>query len=511
MIRPVLESSGFYDVLSTRRLYSNYRRTTHEGKGMVMAVARSSTIADALLDHEVVDELRTNLRGHLLLPDEEGYDEARTIWNEMIDRRPALTVQPAGVADVISAVNFAREHELLLAIKGGGHNVAGNAICDDGLLIDLSTMNGVTVDPQAQTAYVEGGALWRDFDHETAAFGLTTTGGVNSTTGVAGLTLGGGIGWFNAKYGLACDNVLAFDLVLADGSFVRASSGQHPDLYWALRGGGGNFGVVTGFLFQLHPFDGQVTAGPLMYPIERAKEISYAYRDFGSRISTDVVDYLAFMTEPESGEQVVVIVACHVGSEEAAARELASLKAIPSPFVDAIGRMEYVAWQQAFDADFPHGLHRYWKSHMVKEFSDELLDTLAEWASTLPSNRAAIVIEHYHGKYGEPGKRDTAFWHRDTHYQIAIIDQWTDPANAERGIQWVRGLYDALTPYSTNAPYLNFNLFDEAEMVDRVQASFGENYPRLVRIKNKYDPTNFFRVNNNIPPKDRVTIEKEVG
>ncbi|MGH9174421.1 MAG: FAD-binding oxidoreductase, partial [Vicinamibacterales bacterium] len=278
-----------------------------------LAEARSVT-----LDDEAREGFRGCLRGRLLLPGEEGYDAARAIWNGMIDKRPALIVQPAGVADVISAVTFARDRDLLLAIKSGGHNVAGNGLCDDGLLLDMSSMRAVHVDPRAQTAYVEGGALWGDFDHETAAFKLTATGGVVSTTGVAGLTLGGGIGWLNPKFGASCDNVLAYDIVLANGNYVRASAGEHPDLFWALKGGGGNFGVVTGFLFQLHPFNHEVLAGGRFYPMEKARDLLDFYREVTVASSRDVVVYAALFLNPTTGENASVIAFCHSGDSETA-------------------------------------------------------------------------------------------------------------------------------------------------------------------------------------------------
>ena len=452
------------------------------------------------LDSEAIDVLRTSLRGALLLPGEAGYDEARTIWNGMHDKHPALIVQPAGVADVIAAVNFAREHDLLLAIKGGGHNVAGNALCDDGLLLDMASMRGVKVDPTARTAYVEGGAQWGDFDHETAAFNLAATGGVVSTTGVAGLTLGGGIGWLSPKFGAACDNVLAYDVVLADGSYVRASAEENSDLYWALKGGGGNFGVVTGFRFQLHPFNHQVLAGGRFYPIEKARELLGFYRDVTVKSSRDVIVYSALWINPATGENASAIAFCHSGDPEAAEAEMAPVRTYGIADLDIIAPMPYTTWQQAFDPLLPHGRNYYWKALLFTELTDEILDIIAEYGAKKPNPISYAIIEQFGGAYGDVGKTATAFWHRDIRHQLVIGAAWDDPAEQEACVQWMRDLHDTLAPHAATGRNLNFTVVEDEERASRVEASYGENYGRLVRLKNKYDPTNFFRVNNNIKP-----------
>jgi FAD/FMN-containing dehydrogenase len=464
-----------------------------------MVVLQLKQRADAI-DADVVEQLRAGLRGTLIMPDEVGYDAARTIWNGMIDKRPGLVVQPAGVADVIRAVNFARDNDLLLAIKSGGHNVAGNALCDDGVLLDMSSMRAVHVDPRTQTAYVEGGAQWGDFDHETAAFNLTATGGIVSTTGVAGLTLGGGIGWLNARYGASCDNVLAYDIVLADGSYVRASADEHPDLFWALKGGGGNFGVVTGFLFQLHPFDHQVLAGARFYPIEKSREVLEFYRNLTSATSDNVVVYSAIWINPATGEHASALAFCHSGGLDEAEREMATARVFGEADLDIIAPMPYTAWQQAFNPLVPHGRHYYWKALLFSSLSDAALDVIAQQGAIKPNPISYAVVEQFGGDYGRHAKDETAFWHRDARYQVVIGGAWDDPAEQERCITWARGFHDALAPHAAAGRNLNFTVVDQDERTPRIRAASGGNYDRLAQIKRTYDPGNLFRVNNNIAP-----------
>ncbi len=452
------------------------------------------------LSSDAIEGLRTSLRGALIMPGEEGYAAACTIWNGMIDKRPGLVVQPAGVADVISAVNFARDNNLLLSIKSGGHNVAGNALCDDGLLLDMSSMRAVHVDPRTQTAYVEGGAQWGDFDHETAAFHLTSTGGIVSTTGVAGLTLGGGIGWLNAKYGAACDNVLAYDIVLADGNYVRVSADEHPDLFWALKGGGGNFGVVTGFLFQLHPFDHQVLAGARFYPIEQGRDVLEMYRTVTSATSDNVIVYAALWINPATGTHASALAFCHSGDLDEAEREMATVRMFGEADLDIISPMPYTAWQQAFNPLVPHGRQYYWKALLFSQLDDAMLDLAAEMGKIKPNPTSYMVFEQFAGQYGRTGKSETAFWHRDARYQIVIGGAWDDPAEQDACIAWARKVHDTLAPYALTGRNLNFTVVDQDEISPRIRAASGDNWERLVRVKTTYDPTNLFRVNNNIPP-----------
>ncbi len=452
------------------------------------------------LNSEDLDSFRSTLLGTLLLPADEGYEDSLVIWNGMIDRRPAVVVRPAGVADVMAAVTFARDHDLLLAIKGGGHNVAGNALCDGGLVIDMSSMRAVRIDPRARTAYVEGGAQWGDFDHEAAAFNLVTTGGIISTTGVAGLTLGGGYGWLNAKFGAACDNVLAFDIVLANGTFVRASAEEHADLYWALKGGGGNFGVVTGFLFQLHPFSGQVLAGARFYPLEQGRDALEFYRNLTPSTSEHVIVYCALWINPATGTPASAIVFCHSGDPEEAEREMAPVRMFGDAELDIIAPMPYTAWQQAFNPLLPHGRSYYWKSLQFTELSDELLDTVARVALDKPTVNSFAIMEQLGAAYRSKGKRETAFWHRDARYQLVISGSWDDPTQQEACIAWARRMHDVASPFAMTNRNLNFTIVDENERTARVRAASGDNYDRLVQIKTKYDPGNVFRVNNNIRP-----------
>jgi hypothetical protein len=451
--------------------------------------------------HRIAESLREQVRGDVFSPGEPGYDESRTIWNGMHDKRPALAIRPSGVADVILAVNVARENGMRLSIKGGGHNVAGNAVVDDGLLLDLSRMRGVHINPESHTAYVEGGALWGDFDHEAAQFKLAATGGIISTTGVAGLTLGGGIGWLNPKFGAACDNVLAYDLVLADGRFVRASTEEHPDLFWALKGGSGNFGVATGFLFRLHPFDHQVLAGARFYPISQTRDLLEFYRDFTRSSSRDVVSYCVVFMNPATGEYACAMPFCHSGSPESAEREMEPVRTWSEAALDIISPMPYTAWQQAFDPFFPHGRGYYWKSLLFTELTDAVLDIVAEVGPRKPNAISSMVIEQFGGAYGEVDKTATAFWHRDIRHQSVIIGAWDDPADKEPCISWARELYTALMPHAANSN-LNFTVLDDDEKSQRIRSSYGDNWDRLVQVKMQYDPTNFFRVNNNIPPRE---------
>jgi hypothetical protein len=481
-------------MLSSRNII-DHRRT--QRRTLVAIVQTTRPVA---LDSETIEQFRSTLRGQLLLPNDDGYEAARTIWNAMIDKLPALIVQPAGVADVISAVNFARDHDLLLAIKSGGHNVAGNALCDGGLVLDMSTMRAVRVDPQTRTAYVEGGAQWGDLDHEAAAFNLVTTGGIVSTTGIAGLTLGGGIGWLNAKFGAACDNVLAYDIVLANGSYVRASADDHQDLFWALKGGGGNFGVVTGFLFQMHPFDGQVLAGARFYPLEKAREVLEFYRRFTRNTSNDVISYCANWINPATGTYAAAIAFCHSGGLEAAEREMAPVRAFGDAELDIISPMPYTAWQQAFNPLNPHGRNYYWKALLFTELTDDVLNIVAEHGALRPTVTSFAVFEQFGGAYSQPGKTEMAFWHRDARYQLVISGSWDAPEYQEQCIAWARGLHDALAPHALNGRNLNFTVVEQDERTNRIRGAFGDNYDRVVQVKTKYDPSNFFRVNNNIPP-----------
>jgi UDP-N-acetylenolpyruvoylglucosamine reductase len=452
--------------------------------------------AERRFDPETVADFGKQLDGRVFEPADTGYEAARAIWNGMIDKRPALVVCPTGVADVQRAVTFARRHDLPLSIKGGGHNVAGHAIADGGLMLNLSTMRSVRVHPTAHTARVEGGATWADVDRETGVFGLATTGGVVAATGVGGLTLGGGIGWLVGKHGMTIDNLLEVDLITADGEFLTASAAEHPDLYWALRGGGGNFGVVTSFEFRLHPLE-RVLAGTISYPIEAAGAALDQYRDFTANAPDDITTYVWFGTDEDTEARVCGFDFCYAGDPTEGERVIAPLRRLGTPLIEEIAAMAYPIWQAG--PEFPFGDRYYWKSNLFCELPDEALRAIAEQGANSPLKTAGLAIEHYHGAFNRPGIGDTAYPHRDTHYQLVILGCWDDPSDDAAGIDWVRETFAVTEPYSKPAQFLNFNIFESDEQVSRVRAGYGPNWDRLVAIKRRYDPSNVFRANNNIP------------
>ena len=457
----------------------------------------------APIDPETIAPFRDQVGGNVLLPGDDEYDEARRVWNGMIDKRPALIVRPRGAADVRDAVLFAREHGLPLSIKGGGHNVAGHAVTDEGLMLDLGAMRAVWGDPAARVARVQGGALWADVDRETAAYGLATTGGVISSTGVAGLTLGGGIGWLVGKHGMAIDNLLAVDLVTADGELVTASANSHSDLFWALRGGGGNFGVATSFTFALHP-QGNVLAGFVAYPIDQARDVLTFYREFTTTAPDELTAYAEISTDAESGERMIAIAVCWPGDLAAGERIIAPLLAFGPPPIHMIEPMPYLAWQQAFDAQFPHGRRYYWKGNLLRELPDDLLDSVVAHATAPPRMGPMawplVAFEFYRGPMNRIAPTATAFPHRDARYQLLVIGASDDPADDDASIDWVRGLHAATAHHALNGAFLNFNSLDAPDRGDRVRAGYGINWDRLVAVKRRYDPTNRFREYNNVVP-----------
>jgi FAD binding domain/Berberine and berberine like len=448
-------------------------------------------------DDTAIGELRASLRGPLLQPTDAGYDTARRVDNAMIDRRPALIARCTGVADVLSAVRFARRHDLLVSIRAGGHNVAGNAICDDGLVIDVSPMKGIRVDPAARTVTAQAGVTWGELDAETQAFGLATTGGVISTTGIAGLTLGGGVGWLNGRFGLACDNLIAADVVTADGQFLRASEQEHADLFWGLRGGGGNFGIVTAFEYRVHRLGPMVLSGPIFHPAARARDVLRFYREFSADEPEELTTYAGLLTGPD-GTPLVGLVPCYAGPPDQGEKVVERLRKFGPPAVDMIGAMPYVAVQRMFNDAFPPGRYNYWKSALAPEISDRLIDAVVEHMARVPSPHSAVMLEHYHGAYSRPAPAATAYSHRRPTYDVVIIANWTSPADSERNTTWTRGLFAAVQSQVSQAAYVNF--LDRDDGADRVRAAYGENYDRLVALKRKYDPTNFFRMNQNVRP-----------
>lgn len=462
------------------------------------------------IDEKIIQELRSELRGPVLVPTDPGYDEARTIFNGMFDRRPALIVRATGAADIMDVVRFVRRHELDFSVRGGGHNVAGKAVCDGGLMLDLSLMKGVRVDRERATVRVQGGATWGDVDRETQAFGLATTGGIVTTTGVAGLTLNGGIGWLRNKYGTSSDNLVSADVVTADAELLTASERENPELFWALRGGGGNFGVVTSFEFRLHPVGPCVAAAFTIYPIESAAEVTKRWREWVSSTPDEVTSELVFWTMPPApqfptaahGRQVVVVATVYAGEAGEGTRVLETQKHFGEPFGEIAGEMPYRVVQAAFDPFFPATgeLLSYWKSLYADAFGDNLIDAVLERASNRSSSDSMVTVQHLGGALGRVPVEATAFATRTSPYLISFFGTWRDPSENDRHIAWVRDGWDRLAPLSTRAVYLNFLADDERDRGALVRAAFGPNYDRLVEIKTKYDPNNLFRLNQNIEP-----------
>lgn len=450
-----------------------------------------------LPSNEAIESLNVSLRGQLILPDQLEYDSARTVWNGMIDKRPAAIVRCAGVADVVTAVRFARQHNLIVAVRGGGHSFAGNAVCDNGLVIDLSGMRSVRVDPVRQTARAEGGALISDLDHETQAFGLAVPSGTVSHTGVGGLTLGGGQGWLMNKYGLTCDNLLSVDVVTADGQLLTVSKDEHPDLFWAVRGGGGNFGVVTSFEYQLHPVGPWVLGGMLLYSIDQAVAVLRFYREY-SMNTPDELSLIAGLLCLPDGTPAIALVAGWCGAIEAGEAALAPLRAFGTPLVDLIAPMPYCQLQKLLDAAVPHGLHRYCKMGYLPHIDDALIDHVIQQYAQKTSPYSMILFNVMRGAVSRVAPDATAFPHRQPQWYFDIIAQWTDPDEAATHQRWVRDGWQKTEAF-TNGTSTNF--LDSDDGLNRVKAAYGPNYERLATLKTKYDPDNFFRLNNNIVPK----------
>jgi hypothetical protein len=460
---------------------------------------------ESMLKPAAIHGLKENFRGELLAPSDAGYDAARRIWNGMIDKRPALIARCAGAADVIQCVNFGREHNLLVSVRGGGHNVAGNVVCDGGLMIDLSRMKAVRVDPLHRRARAEPGLTWGEFDRETQAFGLATTGGQISTTGIAGLTLGGGWGHLARKYGLVCDNLLSVDLVTANGQFLTASAAEHEDLFWGVRGGGGNFGVVTSFEYQLHKL-GPVLGGILIHPFEKAREVLKLYGEFTSAAPDELASGLVLITLPD-GTPVAGIVVCYNGPIEEGERVLKPLRAFGPPLADQIGPIPYTAAQKLIDAFYPSGLQNYWKSNFLKRISDEVIETMVSHCAKRPTPMCHGLIEHQlGGAVSRIDREATAFAYRDVQYSFMSLGVCTEPAEAEKCVRWAREFWESMQPCSTGGVYVNYLGREADEGAERVKAAYGpETYQRLVALKNKYDQTNLFRLNQNIKPTLRKT------
>jgi len=448
------------------------------------------------LDAKRLEPFLTTFRGSVFRDGDSEYDAARRIWNASIDKHPGLIARCSGLADVIDAVRFARENGLLVAIRGGGHNVGGRALCDGGLVIDLSRMKGIYVDPKARRARVQPGVLLGELDRETHVFGLTVPVGVVSKTGVAGLTLGGGVGWLARKYGLTCDNVISFEMVTADGEVLQVSADDHPDLFWALRGGGGNFGVVTSFEYRLHPVK-MILGGLVVHPRDSARDLLRVYRTLTQSAPDELAAYAALLHTPD-GMPAAAVAVCYCGDLAEGERLIAPLRSFGTPLMDAIQPMPFPVMQTVFDAAVPDGHHNYWKSAFLRELSDEAIDVIVRYANEATSPLTAVLVEQYGGAASRVGQHETAFAQRQTQYDLGILSQWTDPAESERHVKWARDFWEAMSGYGSGAYLLNF-LGEESDAT--IKAAFGANYDRLVEVKTKYDPTNFFRVNQNIQPR----------
>lgn len=454
-----------------------------------------SSVADA------VTHLASTFSGQLLQQGDPGYDEARRVHNGLVDKRPALIARCRGVADIVDAVNVAREHKLEVAVRGGGHNIAGRATIDDGLMIDLSLMKGVHVNSKARTVRAQGGVTWGEFNRETQFHGLATTGGIVSSTGIAGLTLGGGLGYLMGKCGLAVDNLLSVEMVTADGRVLAASNDENSDLFWAVRGGGGNFGVAASFEYRLHAVGPTVTAGLIAHPFDKAGDVLRFYREVSASLPDEFTVYAGVLNAPDgSGAKLAAVLLCHCGPQRDGEAAVRPIKQFGSPVLDAISPMSYCQVNAMLDADYPRGARNYWKSSFLAGLSDEAISAMIECFARCPSSMrgSGVVLEHVHGAASRVGGGDTPFPHRRDGYSLLVLAQWMDPAENERCIAWARDGFATLRPFTAEGGYVNYLDHDEAG--DRVAAAYGRNYSRLRQLKAKFDPDNFFHMNQNIPP-----------
>lgn len=456
-----------------------------------------------ILDEQMMGDLQSQIQGRVITADSESYEDARSIYNGMIDKKPAMIVYCSNVADVMACVNFAREHRLLTSVRGGGHNGPGLALCDGGMTVDLSEMKGIRVDPEEHTVLAEAGCTWGEVDHATHAFGLATVSGIISTTGIAGLTLGGGHGYLTRKYGLTIDNLVEADVVLADGSFVTANENQHSDLFWALRGGGGNFGVVTAFKYRLHPVD-TVVAGPMFWPIDQTETMMRWYREFLPNAPEDV--YAFFLTAevppgepfpPEiHGEKVCGVLWCFTSSEEEAKPFLQEAREVEDPLFEFVDSMPYPMLQSLFDGLYPEGLQWYWKGDFIRELSEEAISGHVDF-SEVPTTHSTMHLYPINGAVHKFQSNETAWHYRDAQWSMVIAGVSPDPADKDKITRWARGYWEAIHPHTAGAAYINF-MMEEGD--ERIQATYRDNHERLKKIKAQYDPDNFFRVNQNIKP-----------
>jgi FAD/FMN-containing dehydrogenase len=452
-----------------------------------------------------LEEFKHRFQGRILLPGDDAYENARKIWNATIDKHPALIARCAATADVVLAVTFARENGLPLAVRGGGHNIAGNAICDDGIVIDLSQMKAATVDPEARLATIEGGATLADLDAATQAYGLATPLGINSTTGVAGLTLGGGFGWLSRKYGMTIDNLQSAEVVTAASRVLRASAAENSDLFWALRGGGGNFGAVTRFEFRLHPVGPEVLSGLIVYPLAEGKRVLEQYRDFMAKAPEELSMWLVlrqapplpFLSPEFHGKGAIVLALIYTGDPREGESLIEPLRKFGRPAGEHVGLRPYAAWQKTFDPLLAPGARNYWKSHNFSTLENGLLDVVIEYVEKLPSPQSEIFFGALGGATTRPAPESAAYAHRDAMFVMNFHGRWEDPADDERCIRWARDFFNASAPFASGGVYVNFLTADEGA---RVRAAYGPNYDRLAQLKRKYDPGNLFHLNQNIKP-----------
>jgi len=460
----------------------------------------------AAVDKALIDAFAKDFQGQVILLEDAGYDKARQIWNASIDKHPGLIARCAGVADVVHAVKFARGSDLLIAVRGGGHNVAGRALCDNGLVIDLSAMKGVFVDPDRRSVRAQAGATLGEVDRETHLHNLAVPFGVVSRTGIAGLTLGGGVGWLVRKYGLTCDNVLSCEVVTAEGEVVTADEETNADLFWGLRGGGGNFGIVTSFLYRAHPVS-VVLGGPILYTRDQAGDVLRHYRAFMTTAPEELTAYAGLISTPD-GAPAVAVVVCYCGDLAEGERVIRPLRGFGSPFMDAVQPLPFPAMQKLFDDAFPDRTYNYWRSSFLKALSDEAIDLIVEHGNRAGSPLSGVVLEFYGGAAGRVAPSDTAFAQRQAEYNVGITAQWTEAAEGDQHIGWVRALWDALVPHSSGGYLLNFLGDDNPEAI---RGAFGTNHGRLVELKTKYDPTNFFSLNQNVLPRPRESRRAREG